>query len=90
VTFCLILHRDLEPDPRGLEGDNLYVVGHVRPVRMVIALDLFERIFARSLTTNQARCFIIGESGTCSSTPTRTVSSFVRGGRGEPALDRVT
>jgi hypothetical protein len=32
VIFCLNLHRDLHPDPRGLEADDLYVVGHVLPV----------------------------------------------------------
>jgi hypothetical protein len=32
VLFCLNLHRDLDPDPRGLEADDLNVVGHVLPV----------------------------------------------------------
>jgi len=38
VMFCLNLHRDLELDPQGLEADDLHVVGHVLPIRMVIAL----------------------------------------------------
>jgi hypothetical protein len=32
VMFCLNLHGDLGPDSRGLERDDLYVVGHVLPV----------------------------------------------------------
>ena len=52
--FGLNLHRDLDPDPRGLEADDLHVVGHVLPVRMVIALAFFKRIFPRSLPMNQA------------------------------------
>jgi hypothetical protein len=32
VMFCLNLHGDLDPDPRGLEADDLHVVGHVLPV----------------------------------------------------------
>jgi hypothetical protein len=61
VTFRLNLHRDLDPDPRGLEADDLHVVGHVLPVRMVIALAFFKRIFARSLPMNQAHGLIIAE-----------------------------
>jgi len=30
--FCLDLHRDLDPDPGGLEADDLHVVGHVLAV----------------------------------------------------------
>jgi len=64
--FCLNLHRDLDPDPRGLEADDLHVVGHVLPVRMVIALAFFKRIFTRSLPMNQAHGLIIGDVyGTC-------------------------
>jgi len=59
--FCDNLHRDLDPDPRGLEGDDLHVVGHVLPVRMVIALAFFKRIFTRSLPMNQAHGLIIAE-----------------------------
>jgi len=59
--FCLILHRDLDLDPRGLEADDLHVVGRVLPVRMVIALAFFKRIFTRSLPMNQAHGLIIGE-----------------------------
>jgi len=57
--FGLDLHRDLDPDPRGLEADDLNVVGHVLPVRMVIALAFFKRIFTRSLPMNQAHGSII-------------------------------
>ena len=63
--FGLNLHRDLDPDPRGLEADDLHVVGHVRPVRMVIALAFFKRIFMRSLPMNQAHGPIIEVYGTC-------------------------
>jgi hypothetical protein len=59
--FCDNLHRDLDPDPRGLEGDDLHVVGHVLPVRMVIALAFFKRLFTRSLPMNQAHGLIIAE-----------------------------
>ena len=66
VMFCLNLHRDLDPDPRGLEADDLHVVGHVLPVRMAIALAFFKRIFTRSLPMNQAHGLIIGDVyGTC-------------------------
>jgi hypothetical protein len=57
--FCLNLHRDLDPDPRVLEADDLHVVGHVLPVRMAIALAFFKRIFTRSLPMNQAHGPII-------------------------------
>ncbi len=63
--FGLNLHRDLDPDRRGLEADDLHVVGHVLPVRMVIALALFKRIFTRSLPMNQAHAPIIEVYGTC-------------------------
>jgi hypothetical protein len=59
VMFGLNLHRDLDPDPRGLEADDLHVVGHVLPVRMVIALAFFKRIFTRSLSINQAHGSIV-------------------------------
>ncbi len=61
VEFRLNLHRDLDPDPRRLEGDNLHVVGNVRPVRMVIALGFFKGISARSSMMDQAHYLIIGE-----------------------------
>ena len=32
VAFCFNLHRDLDPDRRGLEADDLHVVGRVLPV----------------------------------------------------------
>jgi hypothetical protein len=59
VMLGLNLHRDLDPDPRGLEADDLHVVGHVLPVRMVIALAFFKRIFTRSLPMNEAHGSII-------------------------------
>jgi hypothetical protein len=63
--FCLNLRRDLDPDPRGLEGDDPHVVGHVLPVRVVIALAFLKRIFTRSLPMNQAHGLSIAEvSGT--------------------------
>jgi hypothetical protein len=49
VMSCLNPHRDLDPERRGLEADKLHVVGHVRPVRMVIALAFFKRPFTWSL-----------------------------------------
>jgi hypothetical protein len=52
VMLCLNLHRDLDPDPSGLETDHLPVVGHVLAVRMAIALAFFKRSFTRSLPTN--------------------------------------
>jgi hypothetical protein len=57
--FGLNLHRDLDPDPRGLEADDLHVVGHVLPVRMVIAVAFVKRIFTRSLPMNEAHGPII-------------------------------
>jgi hypothetical protein len=54
AVFRLDLDRDLDPDPRGLEAYDVHVVGPVLPVRMVIALTLFKRVFARSLPMNQA------------------------------------
>jgi len=59
--FGLNLHRDLDPDPRGLEADDLNVVGHVLPVRVVIALAFLKRIFTRSLPMNQAHGLSIAE-----------------------------
>jgi hypothetical protein len=49
VLFCLNIHRDPDPEPRGLEADDLHVVGHVLSVRMVIALAFFKRLSTRSL-----------------------------------------
>jgi hypothetical protein len=60
----LNLHRDFDPDPRGLEANELDVVGQVLPVRMVIALVFFKRVFTRSLPMNQAHGLIIGEYAT--------------------------
>jgi hypothetical protein len=70
--FCLNLHRDLDPDPRALEGNELNMVGQVLAVRMVIALAFFKRLFTRSLPTNQAHGLIIGEYATCRSARTCT------------------
>jgi hypothetical protein len=64
--FSLTLDRDLDPDPRGLQADDLHVVGHVLPVRMVIAFTFFKRIVTLSLPMNQAHSLIIAEVyGTC-------------------------
>jgi hypothetical protein len=83
--FGLNLHRDLDPDPRGLEADNLDVVGQVLPVRMVIALAFFKRIFTRSLPMNQAHGPIIEVCGTrCASTNT---TFWGAGGQKDPASD---
>jgi len=59
--FCLNLDRDLDPDPRGLEADDLHVLGRVLPIRMVIALAFFQRIFTQSLPMNQAHGLIIAD-----------------------------
>jgi hypothetical protein len=32
VVFSLDLDRDLDPDPRGLDVDDVHVAGHVLPV----------------------------------------------------------
>jgi hypothetical protein len=63
VMFCLNVHGDLEPDPDGLEADDLHVVGNVLAIRMVIALAFFKRIFTQSLpmNMNQAHSFIIAD-----------------------------
>jgi len=62
----LNLHRGLDPDPRGLAADDLHVVGHVLPVRMVIALAFCKGIITPSLPMNQAHGLIIGDvHGTC-------------------------
>jgi len=45
----------------GGEADELHVVGHVLPIRMVIALAFFKRIFTRSLPMNQAHGLIIAQ-----------------------------
>ena len=59
--FCLNLDRDLDPDPRGLEADDLHVLGRVLPIRMVIALAFFKRILTQSLPMNQAHGLIIAD-----------------------------
>jgi hypothetical protein len=41
VLLGLNFHRDVDPDPGALEGDDLHVVGHVLSVRMVVALAFF-------------------------------------------------
>jgi hypothetical protein len=63
VMFGLDLRRDLDPDLRGLEADDLDVVGHVLPVGMVVALALFKRVLTRSPPSNQAHRLIIAELG---------------------------
>src|SRR5947199_8262716 len=63
--FCLNLHRDLDPDPRGLEAHELNMIGQVLPVRMVIALFFFKRLFTRSLSMDQAHGLIIDAYATC-------------------------
>jgi hypothetical protein len=70
--FSLDLDRDLDPDLRGLEADDLHVVGPVLSVRMVIALAFFKRVFTRSLPMNQAHDLIIAEAyqACCVSTST--------------------
>jgi hypothetical protein len=83
VMFGLNLHRDLDPDPHGLEADNLHVVGHVLPVRMVIALAFFKRIFTRSLPMNQAHGPIIEVYGTCCASTNTTF--WGAGGQKDPA-----
>jgi hypothetical protein len=66
VLLGLNFHRDVDPDPGALEGDDLHVVGHVLPVRMVVALAFFKRTFARSLTMSQAHSLIVAEvDGAC-------------------------
>jgi hypothetical protein len=60
----LNLHRDFDPDPRGLEANELDVVGQLLPVRMVIAFLFFKRVFTRSLPMDQAHGLIIGEYAT--------------------------
>ena len=71
--FWLNLHRDLDPDPRGLEANELNVVGHVLPVGMVIALAFFKRVFTPSLPMNQAHGLIICQ-GTAKGAARRTVA----------------
>jgi hypothetical protein len=62
ALLCLNLHGDVDPDPCGLERDDLHVVGHVLPVRMVVALAFFKRIFPRPLLPmNQAHSLIVAE-----------------------------
>jgi hypothetical protein len=74
--FCLNVHRDFEPDPHGLEADDLHVVGHVLAIRMVIALAFFKRILTQSLpmNMNQAHGLIIADiyRTRCVSTSSRT------------------
>lgn len=83
VMFGLNLHRDLDPDPGGLEADNLHVVGHVLPVRMVIALAFFKRFLTRSLPMNQAHGPIIEVYGTCCASTNTTF--WGAGGQKDPA-----
>jgi len=83
VMFGLNLHRDLDPDPRGLEAEDLHVVGHVLPVRMVIALAFFKRIFPRSLPMNQAHGPIIEVYGTCCASTNTTF--WGAGGQKDPS-----
>jgi hypothetical protein len=71
--LCLDLQRDLDPDSRGLEANELNVVGQVLPVRVVVALGFFERLFTRSLPMNQAHGLIIAQ-GTAKGTARRTVA----------------
>jgi len=71
--FWLNLHRDFDSDPRGLEANELNVVGLVLPVRMVIALAFFKRVFTRSLPMNQTHGLIIGQ-GTAKGAARRTVA----------------
>ena len=73
VMLCLDLHRNLDAHPRGLEANELNVVGHVLPVRMVIALVFFKRVFIPSLPMNQAHGLII-DQGTPKGTAWRTVA----------------
>ena len=73
MIFRLNLHRDLDPDPRRLEANELNVVRHVLPVRMVIALVFFKSVFTSSLSMNQAHGLIIGQ-GTAKGTARRTVA----------------
>jgi hypothetical protein len=89
--FCLNLQRDLD-HPRGLEANELNMVGQVLPVRMVIALFFFKRLFTRSLSMDQAHGLIIGEYATCwsprnhaplwsfGSSATRTLAPVLPGG----------
>jgi hypothetical protein len=64
--FCLNLRRDLNLHARGLEADDLHVVGHVLPVGVVVALAFFKRIVTRSLTMDESHGLIIGDvCGTC-------------------------
>lgn len=79
VMFGFNLLRALDPDPRGLEADDLHVVGHVLPIRMVIALAFFKRIFMQSLPMNQAHGLIIADvcRPRCVSTRSSRASPFV-------------
>jgi hypothetical protein len=81
VMFGLNLHRDLDPDPRGLEADDLHVLGQVLPVRMVIALAFFKRIFTRSLAMNQAHGPQYRDYGTCCASTNTTFSGRRRAER---------
>jgi len=83
VMFGRNLHRDLDPDPRGLEADDLHVVGHVLPVRMLIALAFFKRIFTQSLPMNQAHGPHYRGYGTCCASTNTTC--WGAGGQKDPA-----
>jgi hypothetical protein len=61
AVFYLDLNRDRDPDSRGVEVDDVHVVGHMVPVCVVIALALLERVFTRPFPMNQAHAAIIGE-----------------------------
>ena len=83
--FGLNLHRDLDPDPRGFEADDLHVVGHMLAVRMDIALVFFKRILTRSLPMNQAHgLHYRGYGACCASTNTMFWDA---GGQKDPASD---
>jgi hypothetical protein len=71
--FRFNLHRDLDPGPRWLEANELNVVGRVLPVRMVIALVFFKRVFTGSSPMNQAHERIIRQE-TAKGTARRTVA----------------
>jgi hypothetical protein len=83
VMFCRNLHWDLDADPRRLEVDDLHVVGQVLPVRMVIALAFFKRIFTRSLPMSQAHGLHYRGYGTCCASTNTTCSAAA--GQKDPA-----
>jgi len=84
VMFCLNLQQDLDRDSRGLEADDLHLVGDELPVQMLIALTFFKRIFTWSLPMNQAHGLIIGEVyGPCC--VSMKTSFWGAGGQKDPA-----